>query len=91
LCRGIGIDGTKCPLSPVEGSTENTTLVTDLIVGLRERGLETTRPILVVIESPRRGARRVRPPSARVRSSRERVATVWPSLLTRSRSTSPAQ
>jgi hypothetical protein len=36
-------------LSLVEGSTENTTLVTDLIVGLRERGLDTTRPILVVI------------------------------------------
>ena len=50
VALGIGIDGTKHPLSLVEGSTENTTLVTDLIVGLRERGLDTTRPILVVID-----------------------------------------
>jgi transposase-like protein len=47
VALGIGI---KHPLSLVEGSTENTTLVTDLIVGLRERGLDVTRPILVVID-----------------------------------------
>lgn len=50
VALGLGIDGTKYPLSLVEGSTENTTLVTDLIVGLRERGLDTTRPILVVLD-----------------------------------------
>jgi transposase-like protein len=50
VALGIGIDGIKHPLSLVEGSTENTTLVTDLIVGLRERGLDVTRPILVVID-----------------------------------------
>jgi putative transposase len=50
VALGIGIDGTKHPLSLVEGSTENATLVTDLIVGLRERGLDVTRPILVVID-----------------------------------------
>lgn len=38
------------PLSLVEGSTENTTLVTELIVGLRERRLDTTRPILAVLD-----------------------------------------
>jgi hypothetical protein len=32
-------------LSLVEGFTENATLVTELIVGLRERGLDVTRPI----------------------------------------------
>jgi len=37
-------------LSLVEGSTENATLVTELIVGLRERGLDVTRPILVVLD-----------------------------------------
>jgi putative transposase len=47
---GIGIGAGLHPLSLVEGSTENTTLVTDLIVGLRERGLDVTRPILVVID-----------------------------------------
>jgi len=37
-------------LSLVEGSTENATLVTELIVGLRERVLDVTRPILVVLD-----------------------------------------
>ena len=50
VALGIGIDGTKHPLGLVEGSTENATLVTDLIVELRERGLDTTRPILAVID-----------------------------------------
>jgi putative transposase len=49
VALGIGIDGTKHPLSLVEGSTENATLVTDLIVGLPDRGLDVTRPILVVL------------------------------------------
>ena len=47
---GIGIDGTKHPLAVAEGSTENATLVTDLLVGLRDRGLDVTRPVLVVID-----------------------------------------
>ncbi len=50
VALGIGIDGTKHPLSLVEGSTENATLVTDLIVGLRERGLDVTRPVLAVLD-----------------------------------------
>jgi transposase-like protein len=50
VALGIDIDGVKHPLSLVEGSTENATLVTDLLVGLRERGLDVTRPILVVID-----------------------------------------
>ena len=50
VALGIGIDGPKHPLSLVEGSTENTTLVTELIVGLRERGLDVTRPILAVLD-----------------------------------------
>ena len=35
VALGIGIDGTKHPLAVVEGSTENATLVADLLVGLR--------------------------------------------------------
>jgi putative transposase len=62
LALGIGIDGTKHPLALVEGDTENTTVVTDLLVGLRERGLNTTRPILVVID----GARALRAAVTRV-------------------------
>ncbi|MCA1836842.1 MAG: IS256 family transposase [Actinobacteria bacterium] len=50
VALGIDIDGVKHPLSLVEGSTENATLVTDLLVSVRERGLDVTRPILVVID-----------------------------------------
>lgn len=50
VALGIGIDGTKHPLGVVEGDTENATVVKDLLVGLRERGLDVTRPTLVVID-----------------------------------------
>jgi len=50
VALGIAADGTKVPLGVVEGATENATVVTDLLVGLRERGVDATRPILVVID-----------------------------------------
>jgi hypothetical protein len=50
VAPGIGIDGVKHPLALVEGSTENVTLVTDLLVDLRERGLDVTRPMLVGLD-----------------------------------------
>ena len=50
VALGIGLDGTKYPLAVEEGSTENATLVTDLLVGLRERGLDVTRPVLAVLD-----------------------------------------
>jgi len=50
VALGIGIDGTKHPLALIEGSTENTTLVRGLLVGLRERGLDVTKPILAVLD-----------------------------------------
>jgi transposase-like protein len=50
VALGIGIDGVKHPLGLVEGSTENTSVVTDLLTGLRDRGLDTTRPIFVGID-----------------------------------------
>ena len=50
VALGIGLDGTKHPLAVVEGSTENTTLVRGLLVGLRDRGLDVTRPILAVLD-----------------------------------------
>jgi transposase-like protein len=50
VALGIGVDGTKHPLALVEGSTENATLVTELCVDLRERGLDVTRPILAVLD-----------------------------------------
>ena len=60
VALGIGLDGTKHPLGLEEGSTENATLVTDLLVGLRERGLDVTKPILVVIDGSRALRRAVR-------------------------------
>jgi putative transposase len=50
VALGITIDGTKIPLALAEGATENTSVVTEVLTGLRERGLDTTRPILVVVD-----------------------------------------
>jgi putative transposase len=50
VALGIDIDGVKHPLALVEGSTENATLVTELLVGLRERGLDVTRPMFVGLD-----------------------------------------
>lgn len=50
VAMGIDAAGHKHPLALVAGSTENSTLVTELLVGLRERGLDVTRPVLVVID-----------------------------------------
>jgi len=50
VALGIDLEGTKHPLALVQGSTENTTLVRSLLVGLRERGMETTKPILAVLD-----------------------------------------
>jgi putative transposase len=50
VALGVGIDGRKHPLGLVEGSTENTTVVTDLLTGLRDRGLDTSRAIFVGID-----------------------------------------
>jgi len=47
---GITLDGTKVPLGLAEGATENATVVRDLLASLRDRGLDTTRPILVVVD-----------------------------------------
>ena len=50
VAMGIDITGRKRPLSITEGDTENATVVKDLLVGLRDRGLEVTKSILVVID-----------------------------------------
>jgi putative transposase len=50
VALGITIDGTKIPLALAEGATENATVVTDLLASLRDRGLDVTRPLLVVID-----------------------------------------
>ena len=50
VALGIALDGTKHPLGLVEGSTENTTTVTELLGGLRDRDLDTERPMLFVLD-----------------------------------------
>jgi transposase-like protein len=60
VALGIGIDGTKHPLAVEEGSTENATLVTGLITGLRERGLDVTRPVLAVLDGAKALTRAVK-------------------------------
>jgi len=52
VALGIDIDGVKHPLSLVEGSTENATLVTELLVGLRERGLSKVIDTRVSTSAP---------------------------------------
>ena len=60
VALGTGIGGVKHPLAVEEGSTENATLVTDLITGLRDRGLDVTRPILAVLDGARALSRAVK-------------------------------
>jgi putative transposase len=60
VALGVTIDGTKVPLAIEEGSTENATLVTSLIVGLRERGLDVTKPVLAVLDGSKALARAVK-------------------------------
>ena len=50
VAMGIDVMGVKHPLAITEGDTENATVVKDLLVGLRDRGLDMARPILVVID-----------------------------------------
>lgn len=51
LCAvAIGIGITKYPLAVAEGPSENATLVRGLLVGLRERGISTTEPILALLD-----------------------------------------
>jgi putative transposase len=50
VALGIDIEGNKHPLALVDGSTENATLVCAMLVDLRERGLDVTRPMLVGID-----------------------------------------
>jgi hypothetical protein len=61
-------DGTKVPLAVVEGTTENKAVCTRLVVGLRDRGLDTDRGVLFVIDGGKALAAAVRGSSAPRRS-----------------------
>ena len=56
----LGIGGVKHPLAVEEGSTENATVVTELVTGLRDRGLDVTRPILAVLDGAKALSRAVK-------------------------------
>ncbi len=50
VAMGIDAEGIKHPLALEEGDTENATLVKGLLAGLRDRGLDVTRPTLCVLD-----------------------------------------
>jgi transposase-like protein len=50
VALGIATDGVKIPLGLWDGSTENSTVAKELLVNLRERGLDLTQPMLCVID-----------------------------------------
>jgi hypothetical protein len=50
VALGITIDKTKIPLALAESTTGNASVVGDLLAGLRNRGLDVTRPLPVVID-----------------------------------------
>jgi putative transposase len=82
VALGIGIDGTKHPLAVEEGSTENATLATELVTGLRDRGLDVTRPILAVLDGAKALSRAVkdvfdRPLIQRCQQHRSRKYSKW--------------
>jgi putative transposase len=60
VALGIGVDGTKHPLAVEEGSTENATLATGLVTGLRDRGLDVSRPVLAVLDGAKALTRAVK-------------------------------
>ncbi|MGH9030057.1 MAG: IS256 family transposase [Acidimicrobiales bacterium] len=60
VAMGIDVSGRKHPLALAEGDTENATVVKDLLVSLRDRGLDMTRPILAVIDGSKALASGVR-------------------------------
>ena len=62
VALGISTEGVKIPLGLWEGSTENATLVTDLLADLVDRGLDASQAILFVIDGGkalRKGIREV--------------------------------
>ena len=82
VALGIGIDGVKHPLGVEEGSTENAAVVTDLITGLRDRGLDTSKPILAVLDGAKALSKAVKdvfdkPVIHRCQQHRSRKVSKW--------------
>lgn len=60
VALGIDADGKKHVLGVREGATENAAACTALLADLRDRGLHTDRPVLVVIDGAKALAKAVR-------------------------------
>jgi len=60
VALGIDADGKKHVLGVREGATENAAACTALLADLRDRGLRTDRPVLVVIDGAKALAKAVR-------------------------------
>jgi hypothetical protein len=60
VALAITADGTKVPVGLYEGDTENTTVVTGLLAGLVDRGLDASGGILVVIDGAKALTKAVR-------------------------------
>lgn len=60
VALGIDADGKKHVLGVREGATENAAACTALLADLRDRGLRTDRPVLVVIDGSKALAKAVR-------------------------------
>lgn len=60
VALGLESDGTKRILGVAEGATENTELVRDLLANLQERGLQTTKRALFVIDGSKALRRAIR-------------------------------
>ena len=71
VALGIGIDGTKHPLALEEGHRKRHLGHRSLLVGLRERGLDITSPVLVVLDGVGGAAGR----GARTRSTTPVIAS----------------
>jgi putative transposase len=57
---GVTDDGTKIPLGVAEGTTENKAVCTRLVADLAERGLDTTKGVLFVIDGGKALERAIR-------------------------------
>ena len=57
---GVTDDGTKVPLGVVEGTTENKAVCTRLVADLADRGLDTSRGVLFVIDGGKALQRAIR-------------------------------
>ena len=74
VALGLTVDGTKVPPGLWQGSTENTTVCTESLQNLLDRGLPIRGTLLCVIN----GGKALRPARAAERVRRRRAGTALP-------------